>query len=391
MSRNLFSKCILGCGLAVAVLVPLGSVHAQGFSVLYSFCPAVNCPDGANPFAGLIIDKKGNLYGTAAGGGADGAGVVFKLAPDGTETVLYSFTVGSDGFGPTADLIMDSSGNLYSTTENGGADGYGVVFKLAPDGTETVLYSFTGGSDGKYPEAGLIMDSSGNLYSTTLYGGADKYGADKYGVVFKLAPDGTETVLYSFTGGSDGEYPQAGLIMDSSGNLYGTTERGGAYDDGVVFKLAPGGTETVLYSFTGSDGGAYPYAGLIMGSSGNLYGMTPEGGAYDHGVVFKLAPGGTETVLHSFTGGSDGSEPQAGLIMGRKGNLYGTTYFGGTDGAGVVFKLASDGKETVLHSFTGGDGVFPSAGLLMDKKGNLYSTTQFGGAYESGVVFTLQK
>jgi len=178
------------------------------------------------------MDKKDNLYSTTAGGGADGQGVVFKLAPDGTETVLYSFTGGSDGEHPQAGLIMDSSGNLYSTTYGGGADGDGVVFRLAPDGTETVLHSFTGGSDGANPFAGLIMDSSGNLYSTTSGGGPDARG-----VVFKLAPDGTETVLHSFTRRSGGAFPEAGLIMDSSGNLYSTTESGGADKDGVVFKL----------------------------------------------------------------------------------------------------------------------------------------------------------
>jgi len=204
MSRdlNIFSKCILGCGLALAVLVPLGSAHAGGF-VLYSFCSVANCTDGANPKAGLIADGAGNLYSTTYFGGADGFAVVFKLAPDGTETVLHSFTGGSDGTSPCAGLIMDSSGNLYSTTSDGGADGDGVVFKLAPDSTEKVLYSFTGGSDGSLPGAGLIMDKKGNLYGTAEEGGA--HGA---GVVFKLAPNGTVTVLHSFTRqGSDGGYP----------------------------------------------------------------------------------------------------------------------------------------------------------------------------------------
>jgi len=392
MSRNLniFSKCILGCGLALAVLAPFDSADAGSFKVLHSF--AGTPTDGGNPLAGLIMDKLGNLYGTTQNGGAAGAGVVFKLTPDGTETVLHSFTGGSDGTSPCAGLIMDSSGNLYSTTSDGGADDDGVVFKLAPNGTETVLHSFTGGSDGAHPYAGLIADGLGNLYGTT-----DEGGAVNVGVVFKLAPDGTETVLHSFTGGSDGEYPLAGLTMDSSGNLYSTTSNGGADGNGVVFKLALDGTETVLYTFCPNGGypctdGQAPLAGLIMDSSGNLYSTTYYGGARNRGVVFKLAPDGTETVLHSFTGRNGGESPQAGLIMDSSGNLYSTTYSGGPDNRGVVFKLAPDGTETVLRSFTRrSGGKYPQAGLIMDKKGNLYSTALDGGADNDGVVFRLKE
>ena len=256
--------------------------------MLYSFTGS----DGSEPFAGLIADSSGNLYGTTQSGGASGGhGVVFKLSPSGTETVLHTFTGGSDGGIPRAGLIADTGGNLYGTTAGGGASNAGTVFKLSPSGTETVLYSFTG-SDGSGPFAGLIADSSGNLYGTTQSGGA----SGGHGVVFKLSPGGTETVLYSFTGGSDGGTPRAGLIADSSGNLYGTTQFGGpgcgGVGCGVVFKLSPSGTETVLYSFTGSDGSG-PFPGLIADSSGNLYGTTLSGGASGgHGVVFKLTGAG---------------------------------------------------------------------------------------------------
>jgi uncharacterized repeat protein (TIGR03803 family) len=235
-----------------------------------------------------------------------------------------------------AHLIGDSAGNLYGTTESGGASGAGVVFKLNKTG-ETVLYSFTGGADGWSPVAGLIRDSAGNLYGTTFGGGA-RFGESGSGVVFKLDTTGTETVLYSFTGGADGGSPAAGLIRDSAGNLYGTTELGGVSGAGVVFKLDTTGTETVLHSFTGP-GGENPYAGLIADSAGNLYGTTYGGGASGSGVVFKLDTTGTETVLYSFTGGADGGSPVAGLIRDSAGNLYGTTYEGGTSDAGVVFKL----------------------------------------------------
>jgi len=311
--------------------------------VLYSFCSQTGCTDGSEPYAGVIVDSAGNLYGTTVQGGADGQGTVFKLAPDGTETVLHSFCAQqycADGEWPYAGLIADSSGNLYGTTLPGGAADDGAVFKIAKKGKETVLHSFAV-ADGYRPYAGLIADAQGNLYGTTTEGGA----AD-YGTVFELATNGTETVLYSFCGQShcaDGSGPEAGLIMDSSGNLYGTTYEGGGYGDGTIFKLAPNAMETVLYSFCTSmpcRDSKLPYAALIMDKSGNLYGTTT-GIPRDHGTVVKLAPDGTATVLHAFTGtlGSDGAEPYASLTEDAQGNLYGTTEEGGTHDYGTVFKV----------------------------------------------------
>jgi uncharacterized repeat protein (TIGR03803 family) len=357
------------------------AAQAQTYSVLHSFEGPPT--DGSVPVAGLIRDSAGNLYGTTASGGASNAGVVFKVDTTGAETVLYSFTGGADGSGPSAGLIRNSAGNLYGTTSDGGTSGRGVVFKLDTTGTETVLYSFTGEADGGYPSAGLIQDSAGNLYGTTEYGGASNDG-----VVFKVDTSGTETVLHSFRGG-DGATPFAGLIRDSAGDLYGTTYVGGASGLGVVFKLNKTG-ETVLYSFTGGDG-AYPGAGLFRDSAGILYGTTLYG-ALDFGEVFMLDTTGAETVLHSFTGGTDGAYPYAVLIQGSAGNLYGTTYLGGTsNNAGVVFKLDTTGTETVLYSFTGGtDGGEPLAGVIQDSAGNLYGTTSGGGIDNHGVVFKLQ-
>jgi len=328
-----------GCGLALALLIPVGGAHAKSReTVLYSFTGEA---DGGNPFAGLIEDKSGNLYGTTVEGGADNDGTVFELAADGTETALWSFT-GADGSYPEGGLIMGKKGKLYGTTSSGGANGDGTVFELAPNGTETVLWSFTG-ADGSGPRAGLIMDKKGKLYGTTSGGGT---GCNDVGcgTVFKLAPDGTETVLYSFCpqpGCTDGVLPSAGLIMDKSGNLYGTAEADGAGGDGTVFELAPDGTETTLWSFTGADG-AESEAGLIMDKKGKLYGTTLFGGANDFGTVFAVAPDGTETVLYSFdsaVNGADGFEPYAGVIEDKSGNLYGTTYGGGADGGGTVFKI----------------------------------------------------
>ncbi len=313
----------------------------------------------------------------------------------------------ANGANPIGDLIQDGQGNLYGTSYDGGASGYGIVFKLDPAGNETVLYSFTGGSDGGYPEAGLIRDAQGNLYGTASGGGLtgsnEPNGA---GVVFKLDPAGNFSVLYRFTGGTDGAAPFAGLIQDTQGNLYGTTNTGGASGYGVVFKLDSSGNETVLYSFTGGSDGGNPEAGVIMDAQGNLYGTTNGGGIVASertGVVFKLDPAGNETVLHSFTGSADGAAPIAGVIMDAQGNLYGTTFLGGnTDsnrfngpyGAGVVYKLDPAGNETVLHTFAGDkDGGYPQAGVIMDAQGNLYGTTTYGGIANgyngAGVVFEL--
>lgn len=388
MLRCLGSKFVLNTLLALAVLALPGNAYAS-FRVLYTFKGG---SDGSGSVASLIADAAGNLYGTTASGGGTGCGgggcgTVFRLAPNGTETVLYSFAGGEDGAYPVAGLIMGGSGNFYGTTSGGGTDGCegegcGTVFKLAPDGTETVLHAFAGGSDGSAPEAGLIMDSSGELYGTTVSGGS---GAN--GTVFKLAPDGTETVLYAFQGGSDGGNPYAGLIMDKSGNLFGTTEYGGTggiVSAGTVFEVMPDGHEKVLWDFCSRDScgdGEFPVAGLIRDKAGNLYGTTTWGGII--GTAFKLAPDGTETVLHDFADRPDGANPYGGLVIDKSGNLYGTTFQGGKvcgdygSSCGTVFKIAPDGTETVLHAFRKlkGDGIIPQSGLIKDARGNLYGTT----------------
>jgi uncharacterized repeat protein (TIGR03803 family) len=297
-----------------------------------------------------------------------------------SDSVLYSFQGGSDGIYPQGALFRDSAGNVYGTTYQGGipgANGYGTVFKLAPDGTETVLHAFAGKpGDGANPNAGFIADKQGNLYSTTINDGANTGGA-----VFEIAADGTETLLYSFCAQencADGRTPYGGVIADKKGNLYGTTYEGGTNDYGTVFKLAPDGTETVLHAFTGGSDGSYPDAGLIM-KDGNLYGTTYDGGGgSSSGTVFEVAADGTETVLHSFDG-ADGGNPADGLIEDSVGDFYGTTVAGGAKGFGIVFKLAPDGTETVLHAFKdGSDGAVPYGGLIV-KGGHLYGTTSEGG------------
>ncbi len=316
------------------------------------------------------------------------------------EMLMHSFG-GNGGQTPLGSLISDSSGNFYGTTSMAGMNGKGTVFEVSATGTETVLHSFGSGSDGQNPEGNLVFDSAGNLYGTTSAGGTNGTGT-----VFELSPNGTETVLYSFGSGADGQNPYSGLIFDGSGNFYGTTVNGGTFGGGTAFELSPNGaggwTETVLYSFgNGSSDGKNPYSALVFDSSGNLYGTTNNGGASGFGTVFELLPSASpnrccrEMPIYSFGSGSDGANPFAGLTFDTSGNLYGTTNGGGTNGMGTAFELSPDGSggysETVLYAFGNGssDGQSPYGGLVLDNSGNLYGTTQNGGLYSGGTVFEL--
>jgi uncharacterized repeat protein (TIGR03803 family) len=324
---------------------------------------------------------------------------------------------------------LDAAGNLYGTTYYGGNNGCGnggcgVVFELSPSNgswTETVLYTFTGGSDGSKPLTGLIFDQDGNLYGTTAYGGTGSCNVfwPGCGTIFELSPSKggwTETVLHSFRGGMDGNTPSGKLIFDTRGNLYGTTAGTAPDDPGTVFQVAKtdsGWKERVLYRFTGKDDGNSPQAGLILGKTGSLFGTTLYGGkgtcstfGYTGcGTVFELrrSQGSwTERVLHSFRGGSsDGAYPAAGLIFDKNGNLYGTTAQGGLTGScgnggcGTVFKLtpfSGRWRASLLHQFadySNGDAAYPLGDLIFDNLGNLYSTTQYGGVYNEGSVFEI--
>jgi uncharacterized repeat protein (TIGR03803 family) len=398
-------------GVVGAVVLQLGCAHATTLKALYAFNGGSDGgSDGAYPQANLISDSSGNLWGTTFAGGKASGGTVFKIAPDGTETIIYSFcsqTNCLDGAEPVSGLIEDASGNLYGTTESGGksegiacnTDSCGVVFKLTPDGTETVLHAFTGGSDGDGSAASLIVDAQGNLYGTTEEGGSSGCGGGGCGTVFKVTPAGAETVLYVFcsqTDCTDGAQPFAGVISDSNGNLYGTTTGGGSgnhycggyYGCGTVYKLAPNGTEIVLYSFcsqTNCLDGAAPESNLIANKSGDLYGTTFNGGTSNAGTVFKVTPDGKETVLYSFTGGSDGSGPEAGVVSDQTGNLYGMTPLGGVNrcfrsnfGCGTVFEVGPDSTEKTLHVFVGRKGDYPHGALFRLGK-VLYGTTSYGG------------
>ena len=383
---------------------------------------------GYEPTAGLILDQAGNLYGTAAEGGANHVGTVFELTPgsDGgwTETVLHSFAGGKDGSIPVASLIFDQAGNLYGTTFNGGSSNLGTVFKLTPnsDGswTENILYAFCSLSncgDGAYPGSSLIFDQAGNLYGTTEGGGSTACGTG-CGTAFKLTHNSngswTESVLYAFcslTGCRDGQRPYfAGLIFDQAGNLYGTTAFGGSVTEcrgdggcGVAFELTPQSdgswTESVLHTFcsrSSCDDGVFPLSSLISDKAGNLYGAAELGGAGASGVVFQLTPSsnGTwkEKVLHAFNT-KDGYAPYANLIFDQSGNLYGTAVLGGIGDGGVVFELSPNSKggwrEIVLHGFEDHPGAQPNAGVIFDAAGNLYGTTYGDSNATFGSVFEI--
>jgi uncharacterized repeat protein (TIGR03803 family) len=299
-----------------------------------------------------------------------------------TFTVLHTFTgTAGDGGRPSASLIEDNDGNLYGTTSVAGAEdcmfGCGTVFKIAPDMTETILYAFTGANrkrgtdDGAYPTAALIADASGNLYGTTSEGGDTRCGHGTNGrgcgTVFRVAPGGAETVLHQFTGTSDGAFPYARLLIGADGDLYGTAEEGGTAKHrggpGTVFKMALNGKTKVLYAFKGHKNGSAPITNVIEDSAGNLYGTTADGGSkcgsVGCGTVFKITLDGNESVLHAFKGGSDGAFPQGELIVDGSGNLYGTTYAGGgssacNNGCGTVFKVEPNGHESVIYAFQGG-------------------------------------
>jgi uncharacterized repeat protein (TIGR03803 family) len=412
---------ILAGGVALVALAPFASAIAGSVgteNVVYYFQgDRGTATDGAAPTAGLITDQNGNFYGTTRLGGSGcgrgnrGCGTVFEVpAGGGSDIILYNFTDGADGGNPESTLVMDSSGNLYGTASNGGANGKGVVFEVAPNGTETVLYSFAGGNDGSTPTAGLIVDQNGNLYGTTSQGGGKKSCTGGCGTVFELSPGGTETVLYRFGGQADGWAPMGSLVADSSGNLYGTTEYAGNRGQcasngcGTVFKLS-NGVKTILHTFTGSSAsdGANPVANLIFDASGNLYGTTTIGGTGTNcgtpgcGTVFEISSGGAESVLYSFKNYThvdmyDGATPEGGLLLDGNGNLFGTTAQGGnSSNRGTVFELAPNGTETVLFTFLHGSvtGYTPSGSLIEDVAGNLYGTTSSGAQFHSGNVFQI--
>jgi uncharacterized repeat protein (TIGR03803 family) len=394
---NWISKTAGGArvALTLAAVIVLGimateSAQAQTLITLHSFAYS----NGTEPRGILTQATDGNFYGTTLSGGAKGNGTVFRITPSGKLTTLYSFCAErfcADGAFPTAGLIQATDGDFYGTT-TGTTQGKndGTVFKITPGGTLTTLYRFcseSGCVDGTNPYAGLIQAADGNLYGTTVNGGANDDGT-----VFKITPGGTLTTLNSFD--SLDANPVGGLIQANDGNFYGTTE-GGGDGRGTVFTMTPDGALTTLYTFCQKEGcsdGAYPVAGLIQATNGNFYGTTSgSGGAEGYGTVFKMTPSGTLTTLYRFCAKGDcasGASPFGGLVQGTDGNLYGTTS-GEGGSVSTVFSITPSGGLTTLYSFDGADGSAPFAGLIQGTDGSFYGTTIEGGSKNLGTVFSL--
>ncbi len=399
-AKRALAKIVFVASLASLMTV---TVWGQSESVIHTFTGTI---DGGYPAAGLIFDSKGNLFGTTFTGGSGGfAGTIIELTqnPDGKwiEKAIYSFSgFGSDGVNPGCALIFDGRGNLYGTTQGGGSDLAGTVFELSPSSggtwTEKVLYNFAGGTDGSFPEAGLVFDAAGDLYGTTSAGGSNGSGT-----VFELVAGkgGTwsEKVLHTFTGNNDGGSPSSGtLVMDNGGHLYGATLAGGAHDYGVIYQLTPQSDgswrENIVEAFPGGNGGFASFGGLAFDKSGNLF------AAANYAVIeLTPQPNGTwsQRNIHNFIGGTDGATAESGLTIDSAGNIYGTTFSGGLH-RGTVFEMSpqADGTwtEKILHKFTGGiDGLTPqAASVTLDTQGDIFGVTSVGGVFNLGVVFEVK-
>lgn len=390
-----------GMTIVLSILAAqLSCADAQAVTTLWSF---TGSNDGFNVYAALIQGHDGYLYGTTEGTQPQGeiaqiappsssgqSGTVFRITTTGDLTNLWSFSGGANGNHPYGKLVQGSDGSFYGTTSYGGygysgygQTGYGIVFRITPGGNFTNLYAFTNGSDGSYPNGGLVEGADGNLYGTTYAGGTSDYG-----VVFRISPGGSLTNLWSFSG-PDGRGTSAGLTRGNDGNFYGVSEFGGTSVIGSVFRITPNGNLTNLYTFTDSENyGSYPTGSLVLGRDGNFYGVTGGGGTSGYGTVFRITPDGCLTNLWSFNG-DDGRYPYAGLVQGSDGNFYGTTANGGDSFYGTLFRINVCGELTNLWTFSGDDGADPNAELMQANDGSFYGTTSGGGAYNQGTVFKL--
>jgi uncharacterized repeat protein (TIGR03803 family) len=422
--NNKMSGAVAALAISLLLTLSVMSAEAQTFTVIHAF----SGPDGNYPSAGLTADQAGNLYGTTSYGGnngcqqGSGCGTVFKLSRSGSGWVLstiYEFRGGSDGGEPNARVVFGPDGSLYGTTEYFGdesptlGEGYGTVFKLTPPThvcgsiscpwIHTVLYRFTGGSDGANPGPGdLNFDQAGNVYGTTQAGGMVTsscfLGSAGCGVVFELTPSGggwTESVLYSFTGGNDGDTPTVGVVFDQHGNLFGTASNGGQYSYGTIYQLTPAGsgwTENTLHAFTGLEDGTFP-AGLRSDGAGNVFGLAEGSPTLPYGgVAFELTPSGGSWNFSILSELPNYYTPIDAPTL-HNGHVYGSTFTGGTYGFGSVFELvpASGGWTFVsLYSFMAeNDGDGPFGSVLVDGSGNVYGTTTTGGPHSDGVIFQI--
>ena len=362
---------------SAAIFLVLTQLAVAQYSVFYTF---TGTPDGSQPNGELIQDPAGNFYGTTRGGGANQFGSIFKIDPSGSETVLYSFQNTTDGISPEAGLFRDPDGNLYGMTNIGGVSecACGTIFKLDTSNTLTVLHTFNLGKTGSFPRPNRLISVNGVLYGTTASGGASGLG-----VIFKITKGGMYSVVYSFTGGADGFAPTY-LNRDSAGNIYGTSQ---SQDNGrgVVFKLDTSEHFSVLYTFTGGTDGAIPLGRVIIDANGNIHGATQNGGDVTCdttkippgcGVIYRIDPSGTESVVHTFHNGSGGGQPEQG-VLDVGGTLFGANNVGGNSSCacGVVFSIGNTGEYSVLHTFEGGtDGSGVVGELTLGQDGNIYGS-----------------
>lgn len=416
---------------ALALASASNAANASGFTIHHAFCAQTNCVDGAQPIGAPVADASGNYFGTTSLGGVKNSGTIYRMSYDGAHwhyKRIHSFCSKAsciDGDSPRSTLVIDASGNLYGTTYGGGAGDTGTVFRLSPNGagwTFKVLHSFchlASCADGSRPQtsaltyqgaaSGAMYDGTSPLYGVTTFGGAHNSGA-----VYKLTPNATQTkwtakTIYSFCSKAsctDGNLPYSGAIMDGSGNLFGATSIGGAFGHGVVYQLAFNGTrwiETVLYSFCSGGGfcadGDNPIAPLALSGDGSLIGTTYFGGAHAKGSVFKVVPNGTSsqlTTLYSFCAEaicSDGSNPNAGVAIDANGNLLGTTYQGGVNGKGIVYKLTGKNHDTMHILASMGTAPFDGgnllSGVVLDPNGRIYGVAPVGGTNGKGIFYSL--
>ncbi len=354
-------------------------VGSAGFYSPYSFTGDV---DGNLPVGGVAIDGSGNIYGTANQGGTYGYGTIWELSASGSFSVLYSFTGNDDGGNPTGGIALDGLGNLYGTTNSGGTGGGGTIWQVTTLGAFNLLYGFSGNADGGNPYGGVALDSSGNLYGTTYSGGSGNSGT-----VWQVTTGGTFSTLYSFTDGSDGGFPYGGVAVDVSGNLYGTASAGGDSDCGTVWKLTTGGF-TNLYSFSGGTDGSVPYGGISIDASGNVFGTTSEGGANDGGTIWQITAAGAFNALYSFAPDTDGNYSVGSVAVDPSGNLFGTTSAGGTGANGTLWEYSAGGSYSVLYSFSGNaDGSGAGGNIALDASGALYGVAASGGSVSDGTIW----
>jgi uncharacterized repeat protein (TIGR03803 family) len=385
-NMNKLNWCIRACGIFLLWATTAIALPAQTLTTLHNF----GGRDGWQPIAGLVQGTDGNFYGTTSVGGAhnnckNSCGTVFRITSDGTTTTLHSFD-GTDGEYPDGGLVLGTNGKFYGTTFTGTPNGAGTVFSITAGGRLEKLSIFLS-EDGDGPFAGLVQGTDGKFYGTTEHGGLYNNGT-----VFSVTAGGTLTALATFDI-PNGENPLAGLVQGTDGDFYGTTQQGGAnlcnrgpLYCGTVFKVTANGSLTTMHSFDGTDG-QWPEAGLVEGLDGNFYGTTYFDGTAGAGTVFKITPSGTLTTLHSFDG-TDGYFPEAGLVQGTDGNFYGTTSFRGVNSSGTIFSITPDGRLTTLYNFCSNpncaDGSAPYAGLVQGTDGNFYGTTEYGGTGACG-------